>query len=349
MLSGEEETDITNYFIETAFPTPKEVRQVISALEKAPAGLSVPELLSSANLSKGRIQKTLALLSLESPAPVVKQGPKWQLAAAVLSYGFWERADRLTELRRKEQRQMQEYVGLDSGHMEFLIRALDGDPEAAAPPRMPPLSTRASREVEQDAIAFLRRLDLTIGPRLRWPVGGLSRYEVKGMIAQPHRAQEGRALCYWSDGGWGTMVRRGKYEDGGFADELVEACVDLLARWNPQPEPRWVTCIPSLRHPNLVPNLARRLADQLELPFLATLWELELRDEQKSMANSTQQARNRDGSFAVRSPPLPPQPVLLVDDIVGSRWTFTVAAWLLRRHGTGEVWPLALSSLGRGQ
>ena len=100
LLSGEEETDITNYFIETAFPTPKEVRQVISALEKAPAGLSVPELLSSANLSKGRIQKTLALLSLESPAPVVKQGPKWQLAAAVLSYGFWERADRLTELRR---------------------------------------------------------------------------------------------------------------------------------------------------------------------------------------------------------------------------------------------------------
>ena len=92
------------------------------------------------------------------------------------------------------------------------------------------------------------------------------------------------------------------------------------------------------------------MADQLELPFLATLRELELRDdEQKSMANSTQQARNRDGSFAVRSPPLPPQPVLLVDDIVGSRWTFTVAAWLLRRHGTGEVWPLALSSLGRGQ
>jgi hypothetical protein len=40
-----------------------------------------------------------------------------------------------------------------------------------------------------------------------------------------------------------------------------------------------------------------------------------------------------------------PEPVLLVDDIVGSRWTFTVTAWLLRRLGSGEVWPLAVSSL----
>ena len=53
---------------------------------------------------------------------------------------------------------------------------------------------------------------------------------------------------------------------------------------------------------------------------------------------------NLDGVLGVHEEPLPGA-VLLVDDIVGSRWTFTVAAWLLRRHGSGEVWPLALSSL----
>ena len=86
LLSGDEETDITGHFIERAFPKREEVRQVISALEKAPAGLSVPRLLSSANLSKGRIEKTIALLSLESPAPIVKQGSRWQLTAGALSY-----------------------------------------------------------------------------------------------------------------------------------------------------------------------------------------------------------------------------------------------------------------------
>ena len=62
------------------------------------------------------------------------------------------------------------------------------------------------------------------------------------------------------------------------------------------------------------------------------------------MANSLQQALNLDGVLEVHEEPRP-GPVLLVDDIVGSRWTFTVAAWLLHRHGSGEVWPLALSSL----
>ena len=105
-----------------------------------------------------------------------------------------------------------------------------------------------------EALAFLRRLDLPIRPRLRWPTpGGLNRYEVKGWIDRSHRAEEGRVLCYWGD-----------------------------------------------------------------------------------------------GSFAVHPIRLPSDPVLLVDDIVGSRWTFTVAAWLLRRHGSGRVLPLALSSLGSG-
>lgn len=57
----------------------------------------------------------IALLSLESPAPIVKDGPRWQLTAASLGDEFWERADRLTRLRREEQRQMQEYVRLKAG------------------------------------------------------------------------------------------------------------------------------------------------------------------------------------------------------------------------------------------
>ena len=114
LLSGEEETDITDYFIESAFPTRAEVRSVLGALEAAPAGLSVPDLMARVNLSKGRIEKTIALLSLESPAPIAKQGPKWQLTAANLSEAFWQRAERLTNLRRDEQRQMQEYVRLEA-------------------------------------------------------------------------------------------------------------------------------------------------------------------------------------------------------------------------------------------
>lgn len=65
------------------------------------------------------------------------------------------------------------------------------------------------------------------------------------------------------------------------------------------------------------------------------------------MANSAQQARNVDGSVEVRGR-VRGEPVLLVDDMVDSRWTLTVAAWLLRSHESGVVWPLALAEAGSG-
>lgn len=132
LLSGEEETEITGYFIRSAFPTRNEVEQVLAALEADDEGLTQNQIETKVNVSSGRIQKTLQLLSLESPPPIVRQGSSWQLTAASLSDDFWKRAERLTDLRRKEQAEMQEYVQLSSGHMAFLIRALTGQSRQAA-------------------------------------------------------------------------------------------------------------------------------------------------------------------------------------------------------------------------
>jgi len=145
------------------------------------------------------------------------------------------------------------------------------------------------------------------------------------------------------------LIRQGKYRDRVFSDKLVEACVQLVEQWNPQPTPTWVTCIPSLRHPDLVPDFARRVAQRLDLPFRKALVKTDNRPEQKTMANSVQQARNIDGSLEVVSSLILNEPVLLVDDMVDSRWTFTVGAWLLRENGSQEVWPLALADTGGGQ
>jgi len=350
LLSGEEEADITDWFIRSAFPTRQEVADVLAALEKEAAGLSVPELLGRVNLSKGRIEKAITLLSLEAPAPIAKQGSKWQLTAATLSEGFWVRAERLTALRRDENRQMQEYVSLPFGkHMDFLIRALDGDPGTTSPPTQIPLPTIVDDSLVREAVAFMRRTSLPIEPRKEWPVGGMPEYNLGSKVKIARQAQPGKALCVWGDAGWGGMVRQGKYRDGYFADELVAACVEMVSEWNPQPRPTWVTCVPSLRHPDLVPNFARRLASALGLPFHTVLAKTDNRPEQKTMANSTQQARNIDGSLALNGQPVPHGPVLLVDDMVDSRWTLTVSAWLLRNGGGGEVWPMALSQTGHDQ
>jgi ATP-dependent DNA helicase RecQ len=349
LLSGNEETQINEFFIESAFPTREEVREVLAALTAGPAGLSVPELMARVNLSKGRIEKALALLSLESPAPIAKQASKWQLTAATLSESFWQRATRLTELRRTEQAEMQAYAALAAGHMAFLIEALDGDPSGISEPDLPVFPTTADGALVREAVTFLRRTSLPFDARKKWPDGGLPQYELRGNIPLELQAKSGRALCMWGDAGWGELVREGKYKAGRFDDLLVEACAALIRAWNPQPFPTWVTCVPSLRHPQLIPDFAQRLASILGLPFAAALLKSDPRPEQKTMANSTQQARNVDGSLSVALDAISPGPVLLVDDRVDSRWTLTIAAWLLRKHGSGQVWPLALAKTGGGE
>ena len=343
LLSGQEETDINDYFIESAFPSREEVESVLAALRDATAGLSVNEFLSRVNIRRGRIDKALQLMSLESPAPVVKQGSKWILTAANLSDAFWQRAERLTELRRVEQQQMQEYVTLTAGHMEFLIRALDGDPGSYHAPNITPIPTAFDAGLAQEAIAFLRRTSLPLEPRRQWPTGGLPHMNVTGRIAPDRQAQPGRVLCMWGDAGWGSLVRQGKSHDGRFADQLVEACAAMVRSWAPQPTPGWVACIPSHRHANLVPDFARRLAVALNLPFHPVLEKTDDRPAQKQMENSSQQARNVDGSLRIQGN-VPAGPVLLVDDMVDSRWTMTVAAYLLLSNRSGPVHPLALAS-----
>lgn len=353
LLSGKEETEIGDFFIERAFPSPEEVQAILAEVEKHASGLSLAELMERVNVGEGRIKAALKLLSLESPAPVVKQDSKWLRTPTHLSNDFWQRAGRLTALRKDEQAQMQAYAQLPGGHMAFLVHALDGDPRSVGVPRLPPLPATVDQQLLFDASSFLRRTSLPIEPRRQWPMGGgLPRYGVKGNIPPALQAQPGKALSVWGDAGWGAWVRHGKYSSGCFDDQLVTACLALVRSWTPPPAPIWVTCIPSLTHPTLVPNFAYRLAQQLGVPFIPLLVKTEPRPEQKTMANSAQQARNVDGSLAIAPEfegKVPDGPVLLIDDMVDSRWTLTIAAWLLLSKGSGPVYPLALAQAGGGE
>lgn len=349
LLSGAEDTEITDFFIRSSFPTQSEVHQVLTALKDEPTGLSVPQLLQALNIRSGRLDRAIKLLSLESPAPIAKQGTSWQLTAARLSNEFWERAERLTTLRHEEQQQMQEYVDLDSGHMEFLIRALDGNPEAVQAPDLPPLPTNVRPENALQAVEFLHRTRVPIQARKRWPNGGSPGDWMRGNIPKELQAEDGFALCYWRDAGWGNLVYAGKYTNNRFADGLVAAAAQMIREWHPQLAPVWVTCIPSRRHPNLVPDFAERLAATLGLPFHAVLVKTDDRLEQKYMENSAQQARNVEGSLGFSQNRVLSGPVLLVDDMVDSGWTFTVAAALLRERGCSAVFPFALADTGSRQ
>jgi ATP-dependent DNA helicase RecQ len=53
--------------------------------------------------------------------------------------------------------------------------------------------------------------------------------------------------------------------------------------------------------------------------------------------------RNLDGAFAIERWSGISEPVFLVDDVVDSGWTLTVVTALLRKAGSGAVFPIALA------
>ena len=61
------------------------------------------------------------------------------------------------------------------------------------------------------------------------------------------------------------------------------------------------------------------------------------------MKNSQLQARNLDGAFTLTDAPPKAEPILLIDDMVDSRWTLTICTYLLKTNGSGAVFPVALS------
>jgi len=346
LLNGDEDDAIADYFIRTAFPTPQDVEQLLGAMRTAGVALTIPKLQQRVNLPRGKIDRILDFLLLESPAPIQKteggyvlNPVRWQMPT--------DRIERITNLRRHELDRMRAYVNNRDCLMQFLAEELN-DPEAGACGKCVNcvgqlLPEDIPEALAEQAVEFLDRQENPIKPRKQWPAS-MTNAGMRGRIAAEHQAREGRALCRWGDPGYGDMVRRGKQRDHHFDDRLVEAAARLISnRWRPDPAPTRVTCVPSNRHQALVPDFARRLGQRLGLPFVQSIRKVRETEPQKTRANSFQQAQNLHGAFIVDQAAVRQGPVLLVDDMVDSKWTFTVASALLRQAGSGPVYPFALA------
>ena len=346
LLTGSEDDDIHEYFRSNAFPDEGRVKQILDLLE-ASDGLTVRQIESVLNMRYTQITQALKFLSVENPSPVIKSGSKW-LRTPVEYRMDTEKIRRLTEQRKVEWREVQGYVDDEGCLMEFLAKALD-DPHPQPCGKCayclggPVVETSISLDAVVNAARFVRSSELPLRSRIQIPLGAFPEYGFIGKLPPELQSETGKVLSRWGDAGWGKLVAEDK-NDGHFRDELVQAAADMMReRWHPEPAPTWVACIPSHNHPTLVPDFARKLSAMLEIPFCEIVTKVKDNPPQKEQQNLFHQCRNLDGVFEIQGD-IPGGPVLLVDDIVDSRWTLTIVAALLRQSGSGPVHPMALAT-----
>ncbi len=343
LLRGHEDADIQDHFIRSAFPPREQAETVVGLLAEREEPVSMGELETVVNARRSRIEAMLKVLDVDG---AVEQAPGgWRRTSQPWSYPA-ERVASVTAQRRAEQAAMHDYAATEGCRMGFL-RALLDDGAATACGRCDrctgvPLDLAVPTELVAEAGAFLRGAQLAVEPRKQWVRGGS-----RPRIPADRRAETGRALSVYGDGGWGSVVRQARHGGRPCPDGLVDATARVVNGWQPSPPPAWVTSVPSTSSGELVTDFAQRVASTLGLPYREVLRRTRPGRPQSEMQNSFQQLRNVDGAFEVTEP-LTDAPVLVVDDLVDSGWTLAVVADALRGAGAAAVHPLVLAKARGG-
>jgi len=214
--------------------------------------------------------------------------------------------------------------------------------------------------------------------------------DLAGKISRDVSAEPGRALGRLTDLGWGPRLRAlvaanapdlaagdpvpggpfgpaapdGPAPDGPpsgdaapaapLPGDVLAAVVNVLAGWNWAERPAAVVSVPSRTRPELIGDLAARIADIGRLPYLGAL-------EYTRDAGGAPSAPARQHNSAQRLRAVWPSlvvpasigdalaslngPVLLVDDRTETGWTLTVGAMRLREAGACAVLPFVLAAL----
>jgi len=336
-MRGGDDRAIQDWFIESAFPSEEDTDVVLDALARSSDGLTISELEMLVDLRRGKLRSMLKILEAEGAVDV--EGWRWFRSASPWTYPA-ERIAAVTAVRRCEQRAMEEYLETDECLMKFLREQLDDDAATECGRCANCLGIKFSPEVAPDlveaALQQWRSEVIEIPPRSRTPKGLSDELDL-----EEHNLALGRALTRWGDPGLAQQVRTGKYEVGEFSDELVDAMAEMVESWALDDPPAWVTSVPSRHRSELVSGFAARVAKRLGLPYVSVVSRNRWTPSQKDMENSYHKARNALRAFDVAA--ARPGPVLLVDDVVDSRWTLTVVAAKLRQAGSGPVYAVALA------
>ena len=202
----------------------------------------------------------------------------------------------------------------------------------------------------QKATVFLKKLKGEIKPRKKWNhkfrswpflTDHWDSDTESKMIKKEHLIEVGNFLCYYHDPTYGQLLQKGKRK-GHFDDVLVYSVADMIKESEFYNKATWVTSVPSLNHLNLVPEFASKVAEAIEKPYINSVKKIRGTEQQKNMINSFHQQKNLDGSFEVTQ--VRSEPVILIDDIVDSRFTLTIIGALLRNAGCEAVYPITIGS-----
>lgn len=340
VLSGSDDDETAEYFIESSFPSASNFEAVLETISDAEEPLSKWDLRIESDASQ--VSRCVQMLEVDGALERTDEG--YVRTANQWTYDE-DKYNRITEQRYTELERIQEFMRTDQCLTLFIDEQLDGQMSepcgrcANCTGNFYP-QTVTDQSLIDEAVKHYQSSGIeTISNRVY-------RYLESGgreKIPPENQLETGRSLSVYEEPGWGTAVREGKYETGQFEESLVTGAVDMIEnKWDPSPAPTWITYVPSESSEGLVADYASRLADELGLEIVDCVQKVDDTVPQKELSGSAEKCDNVRGAFEITDD-VRSGPVLLIDDIVASRWTLTEVGRQLSKSGSGSVYPFALA------
>ncbi|WP_349826994.1 RecQ family ATP-dependent DNA helicase [Brevibacterium litoralis] len=350
LLPGPEDPDIWEYFATASMPEEDAAKAVLSTLDEGPEeAWSIPRLETVVGIKRSKLDLLLKTLQVDGAVDRVKggfvsTGRGWTYDA--------QRYANVARARKQEADAMLEYERTTMCRMRFLAEALD-DPEATDCGRCDTCAgvwwdQEVSEQNRTGARKFLSTVGVPVEPRGSWP-SGLANIgvDLKGRIPVEERMEEGRVVARFTDLGPGQQLRdflAPGAEDAPVPAAIGRHCLSVLGDWGWAERPTVVVGMANPRRPVTVRSLAAELATAGRLNDAGDLHLVHSTGDPD--VNSAFRVKDVHDAFAVPSEvaqAVSGQVVLLVDDMVVSRWSMAAAARVLRRAGARAVLPFALA------
>ncbi|MCU4885129.1 RecQ family ATP-dependent DNA helicase [Bacillus cereus] len=343
LYGGKEENQINEYFIYNSFPKQEHINQVLNFLNKHDE-VKKSILEDEMNIKSSTLEQILKLLMIEGFITKDAKGRYFRtLKPYTVQQAYY---DSVINIKVREYQELLNFQQTKDCQMAYLTRALDdhgsrycGKCSTCLGDAWDWTDDKLSKDDIEKVSAFFEKNFIIIEPRK------------KSMLTNKRLTtvhEEGLALSYYHEL-LGQEASRGKYVNNRFSDVLVKASVDKLKRFLREKgistTELIVIPIPSNRRPQLVPDFAQRLANTLQCKYAHIFAKRPNEPEQKSFLNSRHQEQGiRDYLYIQTEENLHNQHILLVDDFVDSKWTFTVATELLGEvYNNITVTPFALA------
>lgn len=333
LMHGREDDETLQYFIDNAFSSPFILDKIVNL---ADGKHTYTEMLSSINIKKTAFDSALKYLQVHD---FIYRDERTHYYMKNLMHVFnkakeQERQNRINAIRLQELEDVREFVSLDGCYMKYIANKLDA-PDMLVDCRICANCTNS----------------VLVSPETS---RGLT-VSARKFLNNGHGVIKCKKSCH--NGGWilsddyysdiGRLVKTGKYEDEYFSKELVSISAKYLLKNDVRGRVDLVVPVPSINHPRLVPDFAKRLSRMIKIDYADVLTKMRGAPDQKTLMNKYVQCKNIRESVSVAAPrDVVGRTILLVDDMTDSRATFDVISKKLMDAGARGVFLYALVDTG---